>query len=380
MMRVVRGGILHATIPFRFSFRHALRARAEGDSVLVVLTDEEGRQGFGEGAPRDYVTGETSDGATRAIDEELAPRLLGRRYGSFEELRAALERAAADLPRDRHAAFCALELALLDLGGKVFDVCAGEVLGPVRKDAITYSGILSAEGEEATRATCARLVELGVTAVKVKVGRRQEEDEQVLSTARQVLGDEVSLRIDANCAWDAETALRRLEAFDRFRLEAVEQPCPADALDDLAEVVRSSEIPVIADESLCSLDDARRLIEAGACDLFNVRVSKCGGLLLCEKLRDLAGKAGIGCMLGAQVGETAILSAAGRHLGTRGPQLRFHEGSYGTLLLEQDVSDGTALGPRGTGRALDAPGLGIHVDLEPVSSHLREVRVLGAAA
>ena len=126
---------------------------------------------------------------------------------------------------------------------------------------------------------------------------------------------------------------------------------------------------VIADESLVSLEDARALIELRACHVFNVRISKCGGLLGAGRIRDLGREAGINTMLGAHVGETAILAAAGRHFAARTQPLRFAEGSYGKILLEADVSDEMDLGPGGTGEAISRNGLGLDVDLERIAAY-----------
>jgi muconate cycloisomerase len=343
----------------RFSFRHALAERSVGDSVLVRAMDEEGRVGWGESAPRPYVTGEDPEAALELLERELIPEYAGSTFDSLDELAAALRDRGERLQRDQHAAFCALELALLDLGGIAFDRSAGDLLGEVVEPVVYYSGIVSEGNSDEITRTCTTLREIGVRAVKVKVGSHLDQDLRALSIVREQLGDEVSLRIDANCAWDAETALQRLRTFEAFRLDGVEQPCASDDVAANARVTAETGANTIADESLVSLADARELAEREAFRTFNVRVSKCGGLLLSARVRDLAREAGIGLMVGAQVGETAVLSAAGRHLAVRTPDLAFAEGSYGKLLLQQDLSDTTALGPGGEGRAIEGPGLGL---------------------
>ena len=361
MLTAVAAEISRIAIPFRFAFRHALAEREVGDGVLVTLQDAEGRRGWGECAPRDYVSGETSQSCVDALSERI-PRHLGRRWASFDSLVALLARESAEAPRRELAAFCALELAWLDLGGQVFGRSAGDPLGPVCRPRIEYSGIVSAAGPEEATKTCAAMKAMGVNRVKIKVGANQAVDCEVLSAVRSALGEAASLRVDANSAWDASTALGRLRAFERFRLEGCEQPCPADDVEGMAWLTQRSPVPVIADESLVSLDDARRLVERRGCHVFNVRISKCGGLMGAARIRDLGRAAGIDTMLGAHVGETAILAAAGRHFAARTPDLRFAEGSYGKLLLRADVSDAMNLGPGGMGRAITRNGLGLDVD------------------
>ena len=371
MLRLRRALAQHIEIPFRFTFRHALAERSRGEGVLVQAEDAEGRVGFGECAPRSYVSGETVE-SVRAALPELWSKLAGSELGSFEELCAALEDASADLPRERHAAFCTLELALLDLGGRCFGSSAGDVAGPVVREALAYSGIVSADTPETAERTCAMIAKLGVQAVKVKVGRDLAEDRALLAVVRRVLGEGVSLRVDANGAWDARTGLERIRALSEFDLHGVEQPVAAGDLDGMAWLTERSSVPVIADESLVSLEDAHALAERRGCHVFNVRISKCGGLLRSAAIRDVGRAAGIGCMLGAQVGETAILSAAGRQFGARTPELSFAEGSYGTLLLERDVSDDLTLEPGGVGRVPRGVGLGVRVNADSVREFVRE--------
>jgi hypothetical protein len=203
-------------------------------------------------------SGETSQSVVDTLTRR-APRLLGASFESFEELCEELARQSAEVARDELAAFCALELAWLDLGGQVFHRSAGEPLGPVCTPRVEYSGIVSASGTAEAVKTCKSIRELGVSRVKVKVGGDRAEDLDVLAAVRDVLGADAGVRVDANAAWDAETALSRLRDFERFRLEACEQPCAADDFEGMAWLSARSPIPVIADESLVSFEDARRL-------------------------------------------------------------------------------------------------------------------------
>jgi len=122
-------------------------------------------------------------------------------------------------------------------------------------------------------------------------------------------------------------------------------------------------VPLMLDESLCSLTDAHRAIEAGTCDLFNIRLSKCGGFVPSLRLAAIAHQAGLGFQLGCQVGETGILSAAGRHFACSVANVRFIEGSYDRHLVRErlTVQDMT-FGRGGVAPALTSPGLGADID------------------
>jgi L-Ala-D/L-Glu epimerase len=117
------------------------------------------------------------------------------------------------------------------------------------------------------------------------------------------------------------------------------------------------------DESLVTVEQARRLIEDVACDLFNVRVSKCGGIAGSLAVARLAQEAGVKIQVGAQVGETGILSAAGRAFAAHVPALAFAEGSFGTWLLAEDVTfENVAFGYGGRAPLLNTRGLSVTVN------------------
>lgn len=377
MTRIESIELREVRIPFRMTFRHALAERSEGQSIIVRLRDRSGVAGYGESIPRSYVTGETPESATRVLIREFAPRLSGGVFARMEDAVAWIEDFARDLPRNRHAAFCALELALLDLVAKKQGISAGAICGPLVHREVFYSGVVSSDGAEGARAALEQIRAMGFRQVKVKVGSGADEDRRIIDAAREILGEECSLRVDANCAWTAEEALPLIERMAESGIESVEQPLAAEDFEGLAWLKPRSPLPIVVDESLVSREDARRLIDLDACHVFNLRISKCGGLVNTAHIRDLAMDAGVQCQLGAQVGETAILSAAGRHIATRSPGLRCLEGSFGTLLLERDIAmESEALGREGRASAIVAPGLGVTIDPEALESVTAEVHTV----
>jgi len=145
----------------------------------------------------------------------------------------------------------------------------------------------------------------------------------------------------------------------------IEQPVRASDLEGMKRVRSESGIPVMADESLVTLEQARRLIELGACDYFNIRLSKNAGIAGSLAIAKLAHDAGSKIQVGAQVGETAILSAAGRTFAAHLPALAFAEGSFGTWLLAEDVTfENLAFGFGGRAPLLRTRGLSVTVNEE----------------
>jgi L-alanine-DL-glutamate epimerase-like enolase superfamily enzyme len=359
-MKLTRFDIITVDIPMRQSVRHALAERNVARNILVAAYDETGSVGWGECCPRPYVTGETIDSVKQDLSTTILPQLLGCEPDSFEQTAAVLVPLLDRLARNQQAAFCAAELAVLDLAGKHFGTSAGMVLGPVQTPQVRYSGVIATDDIESVKTNAAFMAKFGVGDVKVKVGASLESNLEILGTARAILGDKVTLRIDANCAWSAEETIHQLAAMQGFSLTGVEQPVPGEDIEGMRTVTAAKLVPVVADESLCSLEDAGTLIREQACDIFNVRISKCGGLINAGRIDQLARAAGLACQLGAQVGEAGILSAAGRHYATRSQGVRWCEGSYGQLLLEEDITEpDVTVGPGGVAPALETDGIGV---------------------
>ena len=233
----------------------------------------------------------------------------------------------------------------------------------MRAPVLTYDAVLpfSATAAVAPLALAAR--SLGLTQVKLKVGRDLDDDVERLRLLRRVLGADADLRVDANGAWTAEEALTAIECLRRYDISAVEQPVAAGDLTGLRRVTAECPELIIVDESLRTPAEAQALVEAKACSAFNIRVSKCGGLLASMRIAAIAADAGLPVVVGAQVGESGLLSAAGRHLAACIAP-RFLEGSAGRLLLRQDITSERVIPGRG-GRARLHAGAGLGVTVRP---------------
>jgi muconate cycloisomerase len=173
----------------------------------------------------------------------------------------------------------------------------------------------------------------------------------------------MDLRVDANEAWAPDQVVARIRELEPFGITSVEQPVAHEHVAVLAEVRRQVRTPIMHDESLCSRIDAEDSVARGTCDLFNLRLSKCGGFIPSLRLAQFARQHGLGCQLGCQVGETVLLSAAGRHFASSVRDLRYLEGSYDRRLVKESLgrSDLT-FGYGGWAPALTGPGLGVDLD------------------
>jgi muconate cycloisomerase len=330
--------------------------------------DAEGNEGWGEGAPRPYVTGETVATMLAGLERAwpaIAATPLPRLDGPEDLALLQADLPSATVPGLGGAARAGIELAVLDCvlrrGGRSLSS-----LLPATRSTVRYSGVVGAGSPDRARAISATYRAFGITQVKVKVGFAG--DLEGVRAVREALGPDASIRVDANGAWRPEEAVRAIARLAELGVECVEQPLPRSALAELVALRARSPLPLMADESLVTIGDARELAAARAVDHFNLRVSKCGGLSRCIAIAAIAREAGVGVQVGCQVGETAILSAAGRHLAAGLDRLLYAEGSFGEALLVEDLGRvPVRFGLGGAAPRLTGPGLGVEIDAQRVS-------------
>jgi muconate cycloisomerase len=392
MPAVTRLDLFQVALPLRKTIRHASHERLASDSLVVRVTLGDGSVGFGEGVPRPYVTGETVETAFAA----LTSLDVASQAGNPGDFAAAVLRIAElrvpsidDDPRGMfgNAARAALEIALVDAYGHAFTESAGRAIRLASRVPalltptaawVRYSGAITAEtpGKE-IRSACKMWLN-NFRHVKLKVGVAGQDDAKRLRRIRAVLGRKIDVRLDANEAWSPHEVVERVAALRPSRPSTIEQPVPHAQVESLAEMRPRLGVPVMLDESLCGYPDAVRSVETGTADLFNVRISKCGGLIPSLRLIELAHRHGIGVQLGCHPGESGLLSAAGRHLASNIRGLRYVEGSYDRHLLGRNITrDDPTFGFGGWAAPIKGPGLGVRIDdaaLDAMTVDRREVR------
>jgi L-alanine-DL-glutamate epimerase-like enolase superfamily enzyme len=344
--------------------KHYLAERSHSENLVVKVVTDSGVVGFGEGIARQYVTGETTATSLTFLRDHLIPKINGFHWNDPEDLLEKLRELISEPNRARApAACCALELAILDAAGKTWGQSVAQFLGG-EEFQLVYSAVIPMMNQPSFHRLLHVIREMHMSFVKIKVGNDQ--DLAVLSLVREILGHEVDLRVDANGAWSAEEAEQRIDAMMAYGITAVEQPVSKEDLIGLKRVADQVGIPVIADESLCFERDAKDLASLHACQVFNLRLSKCGGILAAARMHQIGQEQGIAAQLGCQVGETGILSAAGRQFALS-RKLLYLEGSYSNYILKEDiVNDPVEFGPGGVARPLAGYGLGISINEEVV--------------
>lgn len=308
-----------SSVPLHTPFVTALRRTTSTDTVVVTVRDSDGRVGWGEAPQVWQVTGESLAGATACIELMLAPLLVGQPIGT-ESLDDLGRRLSAAVARN-FGAKAALDAALHDVvaqqeGVGVAALLRGQAHGiPL---AVATDITLSA-GDASGLATAARdRVAAGFTTLKMKVGTDATTDVERVAAARDAVGPQVRIRLDANQGWTREEAVSVIRALEDADLgvEFVEQPVVADDVEGLAWVRERVGLRIMADEACYGPYDLERIIRLGAADLVNVKLAKCGSLAVGRAMLRRAHEAGLGTIVGSMmethigVGAAAALVAA----------------------------------------------------------------------
>lgn len=366
-------------LPLRRPVRHASFQRTSTDNIIVRCELSDGTVGWGEGVPREYVTGESADSAMSLLQQSDVSKQIIACPDIASAVRFAETIRLRPVDGDErncrgNAARCALELSLLDAYGRSFGENLATVTAHVApslfsfRPRVQYSGAITGSRGWKLRAVALGYRLTGFAQVKIKVGMADVDDMRRLRLVRRYLGKKMQLRVDANEAWNPTNCIDRIKAMAPFHIECVEQPLPHSQVQALAAVRRQVATPIMLDESLCSMVDAERAVAGGWCDRFNLRISKCGGFIPTLRLAEFAARNDISCQLGCQVGESAILSGAGRHFATSVKDLTAIEGSFDKYLLHDCLAyRDLTFGRGGWAEALGGGGHGAWVDPDAIA-------------
>jgi muconate cycloisomerase len=349
--------VIPYALPFKESYVTARGALARREMVLLRVRDGDGVAGLGEAVPLALRGGV-------GLREVVAELEGWREHHEVDELSAP--------------ARCAVETALMDLRGRR----TGKGLGKEGRDeTVECNATLVAGPPEAVAADAERWAQAGFTTFKLKLGAetakkppqgaflrsRGSGDVEQVRAVRETLGLEVRIRVDANEAWDLEMAKATLAALEPLGIELAEQPVAG--LEAMAALAASTSIPLAADESVTSVDEAEAAVALGACAYTGIKLSKVGGPEEALAIADVL-PAYVTSALDGPVGIAAAAQVALSLAETDHPERLHLAHGLATQRLfaatiasvECEIRDGMLHLPPG-------PGLGIEIDEDALQAH-----------
>ncbi|MBT5875808.1 MAG: mandelate racemase/muconate lactonizing protein [Candidatus Latescibacteria bacterium] len=332
--------------------------------VLVRIHTDSGLQGLGEATVAPRWSGETSQSTVGAIEELIAPLLVGRDPLRRNALCGLMHRALTGNSFTKSA----IEMALWDLQGKALNCPVHELLGGAVRGVIPMKMVVGAFPVDQALSLAERFLDWGAKCLKVKVGLDPVEDLARVASVRKLAGPDIKIGIDANCGWSLPEARDMLDRMEPFDILFAEQPIGRDQAYDMATLRSASKIPIMADEDVFTIQDASRIASAHAADIISVYPGKHGGISQTLSIVHIGAGAGMVCHMGSNL-ELGIATAAMLHVAAAVPQIdseRYPGDLLGPLYHEADmIMESLNLGPV-VATVPEGPGLGVELDMDQV--------------
>ena len=363
-MRIDHISVYPIVLPFSSEFSHSLRKRYSVKNIIVqVVAEQGGINGYGEGAPRSFVTGESQESVVRSIYRFINLDNFPWELNDISQIWNFVDGLFHG--KAHNAAICAMETALLDALGKhqgknIIDYFPQDAM--INK--VYYGAALPLAGQQRIIEMCRLIKKMKIKKLKLKMGKDLYQNKEILEAVRMVFGEDCDLKVDINCVWNYALALKHVSLINNYKIKIIEQPMRSNdpEIADFADLMQKAGVVLMADESACSLGDMEKIAEEGCYKMINVRLSKCGGFRNSLKIIDYLRRNRISFQIGCHMGESGILSAAGRVLCLLCSDAVYCDGSYDEFMLKENVTiQDVSFGLGGEAAPLNDPGLGIEV-------------------
>ena len=324
-------------------------------NIFIRIQTDTGIKGLGECSAFPMIVGETQ-ATCFAMAQDFASLWKGKDALQIEERISELQ----DYASFNATIKSAFDMALHDIAAKAAQQPLYKFLGGEKKELETDLTIGISTPEKMAE-TAADFVKRGVRIIKVKLGKDAKQDVIRVQRIVETIGTDTPLRLDANQGWTFDEAVYALQALGAFNIQFCEQPLRHWYDDRLPALRKQSPIKIMADESVFSHYDAKRLITAEACDYVNIKFAKSGGILEAKKLNDVCEQYHTPCMMGGML-ESRFALTAFAHFALANNNIIFYD--MDTCLLGH-ITDPVKGGVHFNGFFLevpDTPGIGADID------------------
>lgn len=363
-MKITEFEAIPYSIPYRRALTFAVGEVGAASHVLLRVHTDEGIVGHADVLPRPYTYGETTGSILTAVKELISPLLVGQNPLSRAIVEDLLKNTVAN-----NTVKAAVDLALWDILGKAAGLSCHQLLGGYT-DSVAVSHMVGIDTPESMEKEALWVREnFGITTLKIKVGRPDFlEDVEAVKRVRAAVGPEVSIGLDANHGWTADSSRQAMDRLGDQGISLVEEPCPASELYGRRNFVEKSNLPVYADESVPTVDMVARELQAGACDGVNIKTSRSGfthsGQILAT-CRALGVDVLVGNQIDTQIGTLASVAFAAAHEAT----VRRPAEVSNFLIISDDLLSEPVEIRQGCISAPVLPGLGISIDESKLATY-----------
>lgn len=334
-MLILNSEYYQINIQFRESFKHSAFTRSETETIITVVKSKD-NIGYGEGCPRGYVTNETIKSSLLFLTKYQTQL---HNILNIEEFLFWINKNRSILDINP-AAFCSFELAFLDLYGREnkksveYIVGLNELYGNY-----SYTAVIGILTHDKFIVQVHRYLKIGFSDFKIKLSGNFALDFKNINYLIKTVSN-LSIRLDANNLWnDWRNAVDYILKLD-CNLLGVEEPLAHGDYEGMKKFSNATNTPVILDESFLRVEQFKYIMSSPKNWIINLRISKMGGVLRSIEIAKQAEILGIDLIIGAQVGETSILTRSALSIANHFRKIVIsQEGAFGTFLLEKDITD-----------------------------------------
>ncbi len=344
------------SIPLKEPFITSLGTETSAENVLVKITTAEGIIGFGECSPYMPINGESQD-TCFMVGQYFAKALKGKDPLEIESCIQLMDKVIYGNTSIKSA----FDIALYDIASQHAGMPLYKFIGGENNKTIITDYTVSIDEPEKMAIDALKIKKEGYPAIKVKLGKDGKKDVERIRAIRAAVGNDIPIRIDANQGWKVKEAIETLNALAAFDIQHCEEPIARWKYMKLPKVKKNSPIPIMADECCGDDHDAERLIELKACDYFNIKLGKSGGLFKALKMVRMAEAAGIHLQVGAML-ESRLAMTAFAHFALCSPAIEHYDFDTALMFIEDPVTGGIVYEKNGVVKVPDAIGLGATID------------------
>jgi len=284
-------------VPIR-NFADAYTGFTTSNAVLVKIYSEDGTIGFGEACawePEFY--GETLESVSSTIEKYVAPNIIGQNAFNINRIMSIIDAKLARITCVKEG----IDLALHDLVGKLLNVPVYTLLGGCFREKIPVASEIGIGAPETMAQNALDVLQLGIKVIKIKGSDDMALDIERIKAVREAVGDEVSLRLDPNAAWNTTGTIKIMKEVEDCHLQLLEQPVPGWDLKGMAHIRNSVGIPIMADEGIWTPQDVIKIADYGAADIINIKLAKSCGLALGKKIESATEAVGLTSIVGTEI-------------------------------------------------------------------------------
>jgi L-Ala-D/L-Glu epimerase len=363
-LKIVDAQAIPIRIPLKKPFTIAVGTLTHCNHVLVRMTDDEGRVGWGETTTFLEVYGYDQNALCQALTDHLIPAVKGL---DPHDMALIHQRMDHSMPYNLMAK-AGIDFAAHDLIAQAANLPIHAMIGGRRVQQIPLIAGIDIIPADQAFDRAREIVNQGYRTVKIKIGKDPRQDIERVRSVRKAVGEEITLRVDGNCGYDRNTAIRLFSHMEDYHLEWIEQPLPAWDLHGLALLADRLDTPIAVDESMYTPHQAQQCIALGAADVVNIKIVKCGGIYRSQKIAALCAAASIPCFLGGCI-ETTPGTATAAHFYVATPNMVSAAEIYGSAYYMDDITEEGFTIIQGELQVPIKPGLGVVMDEEKISRY-----------